>query len=116
MAPSNLIELVVLPSRYVLMLAVAGSAACGSDQTCDVDVLASASLDGVATTDCGNLVAQGDDHPELEEAHDCVEGALDASSSFLVIWQYSGFEGDVSSAYVGKVEGERVTLEHYQRA
>ena len=79
-------------------------------------MLATESLDGVAATDCGNLVAVGDEHPELEDAHDCVENALDASSSFLVIWTYSGFEGDVSSAYVGKVEGDQLTVEQYQRA
>jgi hypothetical protein len=116
MVLSDLIESVVVPSRFFLVLAVASSAACGSDQTCEVDILATESLDGVTATDCGNLVAVGDDHPELEEAHDCVEGALDAASPFLVIWKYSGFEGDVSSAYVGRLEGERLTLEYFQQA
>lgn len=108
----------MVPCRFVLVLAVAGAAACGSDsdQACEVDLLAMESLDGVAATDCGNVVAVGNEHPELAEAHHCVEDALHASSSFLVIWTYSGFEGEVSSAYVGKVEGDQLTVEQYQRA
>ncbi|HEU5056454.1 MAG TPA: hypothetical protein VFU21_08005 [Kofleriaceae bacterium] len=106
----------VVPSRSLVVLATAAGTACGSEQPCEVDVLAPESLDGVAATDCGSLVAEGDDHPELEDAHDCVQGALDDRSSFLVIWKFAGIEGDVSSAYVGRVEGERLTVEHYQRA
>jgi hypothetical protein len=106
----------VVTGALRILLSTAGAAACSSEQTCEVDVLARESLEGVAARDCGDPVAQGDEHPELQAAHDCVEQALEAPESFLILWTYSGFEGDVTSAYVGRVEERRWTLEHYQRA
>ena len=78
--------------------------ACGSQQVCDIDELMNRELADAESADCGTyaiVVEESPDaHPELEEAHACVQAAIDAVEPFRVLWRFEGFEGTATSGYL----------------
>ena len=107
------------PGRACLFAVLVGivGTACGSSQTCDVADLVTEHLVGVEATDCGSYQVRGDDDDaELEEAHDCVQGALDERAPFVVVWSYPGTEGTATRAYVGLESASGLELTRYHRS